>query len=449
MERKSARASLTQGNLRMQIIHLAIPMVLGMLGLTVFNIVDTFYVGMLGTKALAALSFTFPVVLVLNSIALGMGVGASSVISRAMGAGDHHRVVRLTTDSLSLSFLFIVLFVILGELTIDPLFRLLGAKGEVLTLVKSYMRIWYAGLPFVVFPMVGNNAIRALGDTKTPGIIMMIAGLVNMAVDPLLIFGVGPFPRWGVAGAAVATVFARSITFSVALYVLVRRERIVSFKRVPMAEVLTSWREILFVGGPAAVTRVIFPVAVGVITSFLAVLGPHAVAGFGVATKVEGFALLFTFALGAVMAPFAGQNYGAGNISRVRNGLAFASALSMGIGLLLLAILFLFARPLASLFSKDPEVIRVAVLYFHVAPLGYGLLGVFIIASTILNALRRPLEAAALSFIQMFVLYIPLAYVGRILWGTPGIFVGITIAAAAMGIPSYFIVLRILRPKSP
>ncbi|MBU1537282.1 MATE family efflux transporter, partial [Myxococcota bacterium] len=94
MERKSARASLTEGNLKRQLIYLAIPMVFGMLGLTIFNIVDALYVGYLGTKPLAALSFTFPVVLVLNSIALGMGMGASSVISRALGSGDHHRVVR-------------------------------------------------------------------------------------------------------------------------------------------------------------------------------------------------------------------------------------------------------------------------------------------------------------------------------------------------------------------
>ncbi|MBU1534932.1 MATE family efflux transporter, partial [Myxococcota bacterium] len=351
--------------------------------------------------------------------------------------------------ALSLSFLFIVVFVILGELTIDPLFRLMGARGEVLDMVRSYMRIWYAGLIFVVFPMVGNNAIRALGDTKTPGIIMMIAGLVNTAVDPLLIFGLGPFPRWGIAGAAVATVFARSITFAVAMYVLVRRERIVSFKRAPFAEVLTSWKQILFVGGPAAVTRIIFPVAVGIVTALLAVVGPHAVAGFGVAAKVEGFALLFTFAMSAVMAPFAGQNYGAQKIDRIRDAITFTSKVSMGIGLVLLAILFVLARPIASLFSRDPAVIEVSVLYFRVVPVVYGLIGVFGICSMVLNALNRPLEATGLSIFHMFVLYIPLAFLGRFLMGTLGIFIGIALSAAIAGPLSYLFVRRLLNRLSP
>jgi len=309
MEQKSKQASLTEGNLRRQIIHLSIPMMFGMLGISIFNIVDTIYVGRLGTGPLAALSFTYPVVLILNSIALGMGIGASSLISRALGRGDHHKVIRYATDSLILSFLFIVVFVILGELTIDPLFQILGAHGKILNMVKIYMRIWYAGLLFVVFPMVGNNAIRALGDTKTPGTIMMIAALVNMAVDPLLIFGIGPFPRWGIAGAAIATVFSRSITFSVAMYVLGKREKLLSLKKTTFKEILDSWKKVLFVGGPAAITRLIIPVAAGVITALLASIGTEAVAGFGSAVKFELFAVLFTMSRATVWTPFAGQNF--------------------------------------------------------------------------------------------------------------------------------------------
>jgi MATE family, multidrug efflux pump len=442
MNPRSKRASLTEGNLKKQIIRLSIPMMFGMFGISIFNIVDTIYVGRLGTKQLAALSFTYPVVLVLNSIALGMGIGASSVISRALGSGDHHKVIRLTTDSLSLSFLFIVVFVILGELTIEPLFTLLGARGEILEMIKSYMRIWYAGLIFVVFPMVGNNAIRALGDTKTPGIIMMIAGFVNIIVDPLLIFGIGPFPRWGIAGAAVATVFARSITFIVAMYVLVKREKIVSFKRVAFSQVLDSWKKILFVGGPAAITRLIVPVAGGVITALLASVGTHAVAGFGAAVKVERFALLFTMSMAVVMAPFAGQNYGAGKYRRIIEGIQFSSLISLGIGIVLLIGMFVFARPLAYLFTKDPQVVSVCVLYFRIVPLVYGLQGVFNISSMVFNALNKPFHAASLSIFQMFILYIPLAFWGKHLMGITGVFASIVVSYSISGIFSYLLVNR-------
>ncbi len=449
MGKKSERASLTQGTIRTQIIHLTVPMMFGMLGISIFNIVDTIYVGRLGTGPLAALSFTYPVVLVLNSIALGMGIGASSVLARALGSGDHNRVIRYTTDSLSLSFIFIVFFVVLGELTLDPLFRLLGAREEILQMVKQYMQIWYAGLLFVVFPMVGNSAIRALGDTKTPGTIMMIAAAVNMIVDPLLIFGIGPFPKWGIRGAAVATVFSRSITFLVALYVLGIREKIITLKKTAFKNVTDSWKKILFVGGPAAVTRLIVPVAAGIITALLASTGPQAVAGFGAAVKFERFALLFTMALAAVMAPFTGQNFGAGKYDRIYKGIQFSSILSMGTGALLLVVMFIFARPLASVFTKDPAVIAVTALYFRIVPFSYGLQGIFNISSMILNALNKPFHATLLSVIQMFVLYIPLAYAGKILFGITGIFLSLVVSYTLSGTVSWFLVHRTIEKASP
>ena len=421
-------------------------MMFGMLGISIFNIVDTIYVGMLGTGPLAALSFTFPVVLVLNSIALGMGVGASSVISRAMGSGDHHKVVRYTTDSLSLSFLFIIFFAVAGEATLDPLFRALGARGDVLVMVKSYMKIWYGGLLFVVFPMVGNSAIRALGDTKTPGTIMMIAAVVNMILDPLLIFGIGPFPEWGIEGAAAATVFSRSITFSVALYVLGNRGKLLSIDNISRRKVLDSWKQILFVGGPAAVTRLIVPVAAGIITAFLASISTEAVAGFGAAVKFERFALLFTMAMAAVMAPFSGQNFGAGRTDRIRKGIRFSSLLSIGIGFMLLVILFLFAEPIASMFTKDPAVAAVTVLYFRIVPFVYGLQGIFNISSMILNALNKPIHAVSLTIFQMFILYIPLAYLGKMFMGITGIFLALVVSYTLSGSISYLSVQRVLGP---
>jgi len=448
MKRKSDKAVLIEGNLKKQIIQLAIPMMFGMLGLSVFNIVDTIYVGRLGTGPLAALSFTYPVILVLNSIALGMGVGASSVLARALGSGDHHKVVRYTTDSLSLSFLFIVIFVALGELTIEPLFKLLGAKGEILNMVKQYMRIWYAGLLFVVFPMVGNSAIRALGDTKTPGIIMMVAGIVNMGIDPLLIFGLGPFPRLGIEGAAIATVFSRSITFFVAIYVLAKREQLISFKKVHFSEIADSWKKILFVGGPAAVTRIIVPLAAGVITALLASIGPQSVAGFGVAVKFERFTMLFIMAMATVMAPFVGQNYGAGKYDRINRGIRFSSLLSMGIGSSLVIIMFILSKSIASLFSRDPSVIDVAVLYFRIVPFAYGLQGIFNISSMILNALNKPIHATLLTIFQMFGLYIPLALLGKSILSTAGIFSALVVSYTVSGTFSYFLVNRIINNHS-
>jgi putative MATE family efflux protein len=199
------RATLIEGHIGKTLIKLTIPMIFGILGMVAFNLVDTFFIGQLGTNELAAISFTFPVVFVIGSLAMGLGMGASAVISRAIGEGDPTRVQRFTTDSLILSVLVVVVFIVIGLLTIDQVFALLGATPQVMPLIKQYMLIWYPSMIFVVIPMVGNNAIRATGDTKTPSVIMLVAVAVNIILDPLLIFGIGPFPALALAGAALAT----------------------------------------------------------------------------------------------------------------------------------------------------------------------------------------------------------------------------------------------------
>ena len=227
---------LVEGSVTKTMIGLTLPMLVGILGMVAFNLVDTFFVGRLGTLELAAMSFTFPVVLVVSSIARGLGVGTTAVISRAIGEGDRHKVQRLTTDALLLSLLVVIGFVAVGLMTIEPLFRLLGAGEEVLPLIRRYMFIWYFGMPFVVIPMVGNSAIRATGDTKTPSMVMVAAMLLNLILDPLLIFEPGPFPRLELAGAALATASARAFAMVVSLYVLIEREGMITFSPTHLQE---------------------------------------------------------------------------------------------------------------------------------------------------------------------------------------------------------------------
>ncbi|MBN2543630.1 MATE family efflux transporter [bacterium] len=439
------KANLTYAPVGKTLIDLTIPMIFGALGLVVFNLVDTFFVGRLGTNELAALSFTFPVVLVLNNIALGVGVGAGAVISRAIGEGDYHNVKRLTTDSLSLALVTVIIFVAIGMLTIEPIFRLLGANPKILPLVKQYMRIWYPGMLFVMFPMVGNNAIRAAGDTKTPAIIMIVAATVNTILDPLLIFGIGPFPRLEIAGAALATIISRAITMAVAIYVLWHREKMITLERPAAREVLRSWGQILYIGIPTAGTRIIIPLAVGVITSIVARFGPVVVAAYGVASRIEFFSMTVVRALSAVLAPFVGQNIGAGKYDRVQTGIKYSSRFSALWGIFLLGILAIFARPIASVFNKNPEVVSNIALYLRIVPVGYGLQGVLLLAAATLNVLNKPFHAAVLSIIQMFVLCVPLAYLGARLFGVGGVFAAISISYIVAGALSYTVLMKIMK----
>ena len=209
---RARRNDLTLGSVRGQLVRLSLPMVWGIVAVQAFVLADTFWVGRLGTAPLAALGFTFPVVFALASLAMGLGVGASSVIARAVGAGEMDRVRMLTTNALVFGVLVVALGSGIGLLTIDPLFAAMGAGPDVLPLIRAYMEIWYWGMAFLVVPMIGNSAIRAMGDSLTPSLVMIAAALINMALSPVLIFGWLGAPEWGIRGAAIATVIARALT---------------------------------------------------------------------------------------------------------------------------------------------------------------------------------------------------------------------------------------------
>lgn len=443
------KGRLTEGPVALTLIKLTIPMILGVLGMVIFNLVDTFFVGQLGTAELAALSFTFPVVLVVSSLAMGLGAGASAVISRAIGEGNHYKVQRLTTDSLSLSILVVVMFVVLGLLTIEPVFRLLGATPDVMPLIKEYMTIWYLGVLVVIVPMVGNNAIRATGDTTTPSAIMMVAVVTNIILDPLLIFGLGPFPRLELAGAALATVIARTLTLAVALWVLYYRDRMMTLARPNLYQVWASWKQVLYIGLPAAGTNMIIPVGMGIITGLVASYGPPAVAALGVATRIEMFALTIIMALGSVLGPFVGQNWGAGQQERVKLGVKYSQLFAFGWGIITFLLLLILSRPLAALFTDNPAVINTIVLYLWIVPLSYSIQNILLLSTIVLNVLNRPFQAFLLIILRMLILYVPLAYLGSLLFGLEGIFGAAIGANFAAGLAAYGWLRYILAVSEP
>jgi putative MATE family efflux protein len=446
---KPGSARFTEGPVERALARTTLQMLLGILAMVAFNLVDTFFVGQLGKLELAAMAFTFPVVTVFGGLALGLGQGASAVISRALGEGDRGRVRRLTTDALLLSVAVVTVLVVAGLATIGPLFRAMGASDELLPLITEYMRIWYVGMPFVVIPMVGNNAIRATGDARTPATIMLVVVLVNAVLDPLLIFGLGPFPRMELAGAALTTVFARAAALAASMWVLAVRDRLVSGRLASLAVTLDSWRRILRIGLPDAGTRVILPVGAGAVTRLVAGFGEEAVAAFGVASRLDIFALAMVMALSSMLGPFVGQNHGAGLHARVRRGVRSSQLFAMGWGLLTLILLFALARPLGGLFNEDPEVVEHIVLYLRIVPFSYGLVGVLMVSNTSLNVLERPLHAAGLTIMQMFGLYVPLALLGARLLGLQGVFGAALAANTIAGIAAFFVLKRVMVRRVP
>ena len=254
---------------------MTLPVLGGIFAMMLQSFADTYFIGQVGSDQLAALSFAFPVLMVVTSVAIGLGAGTSSVVARAIGSHNQRRVRRLTTDSLIISFAITIVIVILGILLIDPLFRVMGAPPEMMPMIREYMLILYFAVPFVVVGMVGMSAMRATGDTVLPSILMVAASIGTILLDPVLIFGLGPIPAMELNGAALALALSRTILCLCGIAYLHWRLGMLSFSKPDMEELKESWRDISHVGIPAAATNAIIPLGVGVITAMLARHGPE------------------------------------------------------------------------------------------------------------------------------------------------------------------------------
>jgi putative MATE family efflux protein len=438
------RKDILESDVARVLTRMTIPMIFGILGIVAFNLADTYFVGKLGTTEIAALTFTFPVVLIVNSINLGLGVGTSAIISRAIGQKNNDRVKRLSTDSLILSVIIAILFFIIGEITIEPVFDLLGADSSSMIFIKKYMRIWYAGSPFIVIPMVGNSIIRALGDTKTPSLVMMFSAGVNIVLDPIMIFGFGLIPAMGVTGAALATLISRAITMIFSLYVLIVREKVLSYDKVTLKEIFESWKEILKLGIPNAIAKMIIPLGTGVITGMISSYGTEVVAGYGIASRVEFLALAVVSAVSSIMPVFVGQNYGAGNHSRIIEAVRKGNIFSIIFGIITWLTLWLSGGFIASLFTANSEVSTIVMKYLFIVPLGYTFQGVNQIIIGAFNGTMQALKASGVNLVQMFIVYIPLAKVLSQIYGFSGILVAIVISQLVVGVIAHIVFERSL-----
>lgn len=418
--------------------QLAYPMMLGIVSIMLFNIVDTFYIGQLGAKELTALSFTFPVVLTIMSLSHGLGLGTSATVARAIGQGDRDQVQQLTLHGLLLAFCLVMLVSLLGLFTIEPLFKLLGAESELLPLIREYMQIWYPAVGFIVIPMVGNSAIRATGDTRTPSRIMLVAAGTNILLDPLLIFGMGPFPRLEITGAALATLLSYSLTLAASLWVLIRRERMLVIRWYGWASLWQSWRQILHIGLPAAGVQMLLPLTTAILTRLLSSFGNAAVAAFGVGTRLESLATIGILAMASVLVPFLGQNAGAQLMERVRDGFRYSIRFSLLWGIAAWLLLLSLSPYIAVVFTEDLATQELIQQFLWWVPLSYGALGVLQQASATCNALRRPWRSTTLAVVRLCGLVLPLAWLGAYWQGVQGVWWGIVLGNLCSGLLAWW-----------
>ena len=422
--------------------RMTIPMIYGMILLMTFNLVDTFFVSMLGTQPLAAISFTFPVTFTVISLMIGLGIGTSAVIAKFLGHDDHESAKDSATAALYMAAIVVISLSFVGYLFTDELFTLLGAKASLLPLIHQYMDIWYLGSVCLIGPMIGNAVLRASGDTKTPSIVMGSAGLINAVLDPIFIFGFGPIPSMGLEGAAIATFISWLFGFAFVLIILTKQKNLIHTHLLPMKYLLVSCRGILKIGLPAAGANMLTPIAAAIMTAIAASYGESVVAGFGVGTRIESIASLVVLAMSMTLPPFISQNFGAGHMHRVKQAYKTSIKFVLFWQVFVYLLLIITAPWIASIFAKEQKVADIIILFMWILPLGYGLQGIVILTNSSFNALHKPMMALMLSVVRLFVCYVPLAYLGSYLYGLHGFFVGALIGNLIMAFISYRLFLK-------
>ncbi|MBB4658825.1 MATE family efflux transporter [Parvularcula dongshanensis] len=438
----ASNRDLTSGPVASGLARLALPMVLGVGATLSVSLADAYFLGRLGTAALAAISFTFPVVLTVTSLAIGLSAGAASVLSRAIGAGRGEAdAARLATDALLLALLVILPAGVIGFVTVEPVFRLLGADGEVLAALIPYMRVWYASLPFLAVPIVASGILRANGDAVAPSAIMITIAVLNLALDPILIFGLGPAPELGVEGAGWASLAARIVGTVATLLVLRFRERLLTFSLPIGRNLLASWRSILKVAGPASLSNVVNPLGISVVTAFLAGYGNEVVAAFGVATRIESLASIPLLALSGSIGPVAGQNWGKGRKDRTRRSMQLSYAFSCLWAAVVAAVFWTAAGPIVSVFGESGPVQDSAASYLRIVGLSLFGYGVVITASAAYNATDRARGGLVFTLLRSAVLYVPLAGLAALLGPAWFVFAAIAAANVVSGLAVWFVSL--------
>lgn len=432
MSQAVAAKSLLHDPIQPTLWRMTWPVVIGVLTLISFNVVDTFFVGMLGTDPLAAVSFTFPVTFTVVSLAIGLGIGTSAVIARKRGSGREEHARFDGTVALSVSALLVMVLSVIGYLSMDAIFALLRAQTRLLPYIHDYMTIWFLGAVLLVTPMVGNAVLRASGDTRTPSLIMASGGLLNAIFDPIFIFGLGPIPAMGVQGAALASLISWIIGTLLVLWYLNYKQLLTLL--VPKdASWLHSARQILSIGIPAAGANMLTPLAMAVLTAIIAAYGAPAVAAFGVGSRIESLASVIILALSMSLPPLISQNFGAHAYDRVNAAYKVAIRSVLIVQLIIYGVLVALAPWVAAAFTDDPEVARLIRLFIYIMPLGYGVQGVIILTNSSFNALHKPMSALGLSIIRLFVMFVPLSWLGALLYDIPGLFAGGVIANVITG----------------
>jgi len=404
------RNKILEGPVVKNLFRLASPIIIAMSLHTSFNFIDMLFVGRLGKEAIAAVSMAFPVQLLIIAVGGGTGIGITSLISRNIGAENFKGAETTARQCVPLIIMFSIITAVAGSVFAKPFFMLLGAESTVLELVVTYIKPILVGSIFMYMNMLGNAIFRGQGNTITPMKIMIASVLINIALDPLLIFGIGPFPRLGVLGAATATVMSRALGNIVLLYFLKSKDSISKWFFSPSPRFNTI-KNIFIVGVPSSLAQLINNASMLVLFGILTRFGNAAVAAYGIGFKLDLLAFLPGIGLSSGNMIMIGQNFGAQKIKRVRRITSMASIITGGFMTFIGLIYFVFPAFWIKLFNSDPELVLYGVNYLRIVTLSYFFYGVILITMSTFQGSGRGFPALVITFLRLFIVLIPSALI--------------------------------------
>jgi len=409
------------------------PMVIGIIAVFFFNLVDMFFIGLLGTTSLAAVSFTMPIAMLVMNLAIGLGIASSALIARAIGANEQKRAQHYVVASLLLTTIIASIMLALGLSFNDKLFLLLGAEPTLLPVIWQFMQFWWPGAWMMMFMIVINSSMRAVGNTKLPSMMMLGSAVLNAILDPILIFGVGPIEGMGIAGAALASTICWAIVVVVMVYSLAKID-LLHWAQLTLKELISIWQRLTVIGIPAIVTNVLVPIASGILLAMIAPMGEQAVAAFGVGARIEPFAIVVILALTSTIPVFVGQNFAAGQHERIWQALSISVKFILIWQLAVWLLLWLVSPLIAMIFSQDPVVIEKVGHYLMLMPIGYAGMGIVLCANAALNALQHTGVSMLLNLVRLSAFYVPLAWIGGQYYGFEGLLLGASIGNLVAGL---------------
>lgn len=414
-----------------QLFTMTWPMLFGILSLMTFQLADSAFIGQLGRDPLAALGFTLPMHQLIIGLQVGLGIATTAIISRTLGVGDELRARRLGGLVITVGACLVLLLGIALWLLRDHIMTLLGADASLLPLIRSYWIPWLVAAWTGAMLYFGYSVCRSHGDTKLPGLMMVVTSLANIALDPLYIFVFG----WGLPGAALATITAFGLGCLVIYPKLLARGWIrFDFGKLDLGQALGQLNGIM---APAMVSQLMPPASAMLATALVAGFGSAAVAAWGLGTRLEFFSIVVVLALTMSMPPMIGRLLGAGDLRQIRQlvrlAVRFVVAWQLAIGLV-----WLVASGLVSeLFTGDTQVQDILTSYLVRVPLSYSGLGVCMLMVSVCNALGLGLRALLVSTLRLFLCFLPLLWLGAQLNGITGLMSGALVGNLFAGVMAY------------